>query len=517
VSWLSRLTTLAVTVAVAAGLALIIRARIPSNAVAGGFRTYAQFRDGARLAPGSAVVIAGVRVGTIANLTIEGSYARVDMQLQDGLDLPVGSFATRRADSLFGDSYVEIIPAAGEDGADTAQRMRSGDPIAHVIEGGSTDALLRGIGTALPKIDSALDSVHDAVITGRTWVGGPLTDRLGGADGWLAGGHVEAPIEAAGRGVGKLDDATARAAAAIADARPRIRDALARADDAITTARGKMQGAKTGLAGALRDARDGLDELDPKIAQAAELMAAIDDGHASDWRGTLGHLINDGELGETLDDVTGDVRAAASGLNRFKSWLGARVEYDAYSGQVRFYATAELRAHTDKFYLIELERGPLGGAPSDALSDVVNSGSYVRTQVLPDTRRFTLQFGKQLGSVAVRGGIKDSTFGVGGDAWLFADRLRLSADVYGAFATTPRVKLASALAVFRAVYVMVGVDDALNRPGYLSIVTGAPGAPKTFDQVRYGRDYFAGAMLQFTDEDLSVLLRVYGAALAGLL
>jgi hypothetical protein len=35
--------------------------------------------------------------------------------------------------------------------------------------------------------------------------------------------------------------------------------------------------------------------------------------------------------------------------------------------------------------------------------------------------------------------------------------------------------------------------------------------------VRYGRDYFVGTTLSFTDEDISVLLRVYGALLVGLL
>src|SRR3954468_14155246 len=112
---------------IVAGGALLIRTRAPSTRVAGDFLTYAKFRDGSRLASGSAVVIAGVRVGIIEKLTIEGPLARVDMRLQDGLALPVDSFATRRADSLFGDSYIEIIPSSGDDGATTARRLKSGE------------------------------------------------------------------------------------------------------------------------------------------------------------------------------------------------------------------------------------------------------------------------------------------------------------------------------------------------------------------------------------------------------
>src|SRR5262245_18396835 len=100
---------------------------MPTTQSSGRFLTFAKFRDGSRLAVGSAVVIAGVQVAVIERMTIEGPSARVDLPLQDGLDLPVDTVATKRADRLFGDSYVEIIPWTG-DGAATAQRLKSGEP-----------------------------------------------------------------------------------------------------------------------------------------------------------------------------------------------------------------------------------------------------------------------------------------------------------------------------------------------------------------------------------------------------
>jgi phospholipid/cholesterol/gamma-HCH transport system substrate-binding protein len=513
VRWLTRLTTVAVIAIVVIAVALGIRAKIPTVKVSGEFLTYAKFRDGSRLAPGSAVVIAGVRVGTIDRLTIEGSLARVDMRLQDGLDLPVDSFATRKADSLFGDSYIEIIPY----GHDGARRLQSGEPITHVVEGNSTDAVLRGIAEALPKIDNTLDFVHDLMIRGRAWITGPLADRVGGAADWLTEGHVERPLESADRAVSRIDDATARAASALATGGPEVLHTLDRVDGAISGARTRMRDVKTGLVSALQDTREGVDRIDPQVEQARELMAAIDEGRGDDWKGRLGRLVNGPEPADTIEDATESLRDAAAGLNRFKSWLGMRLEVDAFSRDIRFYATAELRARADKFYLIEFERGPLGGLPHDQLSDVANASAYVREQEIPDHLRFTAQFGKQIGRFAFRGGIKDSTFGLGADALLLDGRLKLSADAFGSFTATPRLKLTGALAVFRSLYVIAGVDDALNRPGYLQVVSGNPGAPTTLDKVRYGRDYFVGTTLQFTDEDVAVLLRVYSALLVGML
>jgi phospholipid/cholesterol/gamma-HCH transport system substrate-binding protein len=504
-------------VIIVAAAALLVRVKMPSTKVDGGFLTYAKFRDGARLARGSPVVIAGVRVGVIENMTVDGQLARIDMRLQEGLDLPVESFATRRADSLFGDSYIEIIPAGSDEGAAPARRLKSGEPIAHVLEGGSTDALLRGMADALPRIDNALEIVHDGVLKSRHWISGPFDDRLARGAEWLSQGHVEAPLEGFDRAVIKIDELTTRSADRIATSAPDVTRLFDRIDHAVVRARGQMRETRAGLVGALQDVRTGLDRIDPQIAQASEILDAVNQGSGTDWKGTLGKLVNDRELGETLDDVTSSGREAAASFNQFKSWLGMRVEFNVFARAVRFYATAEIRARHDKFYLVEFERGPLGGIPNDELSDVIGSASYTRQQEIHDRLRFTAQFGKQLGLISVRGGVKDSTPGLGVDALMFEGRLKLSADLYGSFSLTPRLKVAGALAVFRSVYVLAGVDDALNTPGYLQVVSGNPGAPKTFDKVRFGRDYFVGTTLSFTDEDISVLLRVYGAVLVGLL
>jgi phospholipid/cholesterol/gamma-HCH transport system substrate-binding protein len=519
VRWLTRLTTAAVIAIAVGALALVLRATVPSVHVSGGFRTYAEFHDGSRLAVGSAVVIAGVQVGVIEKMTIEGGLARIDMRLRDGLELPADSFATRRADSLFGDSYVEIIPWAGA-GAETGDNghprlLRSGEPIPHIVEGGSTDAALRALASTLPKIDNALDTMHDFAVSGRAWVSGPVAERLTAADGWVAAGHIEGPIATADRVVSRIDDATIRVSDALATGGPEALRTLDRWNLAIANARTKMADARIGLVSALRDTRDGLDKIDPQVEKAREYVAAIDEGRGQDWKGTLGRLINDPDLGDTIEDTTESLRDAAAGLNRFQSWLGMRVELDAYSRDVRFYATAEIRARNDKFYLVELERGPLGGLPHDELSDIANAPAYERTQSIQDHLRFTFQFGKQFGALALRGGVKDSTFGIGADALMLDGRLKLSADAFGSFTATPRIKLTGALAVFRSLYVMAGVDDALNTPGYLPVVSGNPGAPKVLDQVRFGRDYFVGTALHFTDEDIAVLLRVYGAVLVG--
>src|SRR5277367_3304642 len=108
----------AVIAIVVGGSVMLLRSKMPATSVGGGCTAWALFRDASRLAVGSPVKIAGVQVGEITKLTVSGAdFARVDLQLQDGLDLPEEAWITKLAESAFGDSYLEIIPTVAEAGA----------------------------------------------------------------------------------------------------------------------------------------------------------------------------------------------------------------------------------------------------------------------------------------------------------------------------------------------------------------------------------------------------------------
>ena len=515
--WLSRGITIVVLVGVLLLLVLFVRSRMPETEVGDSFRTCTRMRDGSRLAIGSPVLIAGVRVGEVTNMSVEGPVARVDMLLQDGINIPNDSWVTKRAMSPFGDSFVEIIPTGGSAGAPTAQRLKSGECLARVLEGSSTDRVLRAIADVMPRVERGLDRLHEVSMYGRKWALGTLEDRLLDADKWLDEEHIEGPLDKADAALARLEKGVTGAAGSVSDARPNVDKTLGRVQRGIDAARKQMAELTVSLHDGTDKIRSGMEGIDKPVDDFAELMATIDEGRGSGAQGTLGRLINDPSIADSIEEGTDSLREGTSSFSRFKSWLGLRTEFNVFARQPRFYVTAEVRARTDKFYLVELERGPLGDVPNDQLSDAIGTNAWTRRQEIHDGLRFTVQFGKTFGNwFQVRGGIKESTFGFGADVLMRDGRLRLSADMFGSYQYIPRVKLAGALAVFRSIYVIAGVDDVLNQPGYLNISKGDD-VPIQFDKVRYGRDYFLGAELHFDDADLSMLLRVYGALLVGLL
>jgi phospholipid/cholesterol/gamma-HCH transport system substrate-binding protein len=513
VRWLTRAVSVVVFVAVAAALLLLIRSKMPATHIGQGFRAWALFRDGSRLATGSPVMIAGVRVGEVTSLGIVDGLARLDMKLVDDVHIPEDSWITKKAESAFGDSYLEILPTGGDEGAPNARMLKSGERITHVIEGSSTDSALRAMAQTMPKIDNGLNAMHDVALNGRDWVHGTLEERVGDVDHWLDEGHLDKPLATADHAMERFETGTTRAADAVAHAD--VNGTFDTIDKAVASARKQMANLKTGLHDGLASARDGMDRIDPQIAQAQDVMAAINEGSGADWKGTLGRLVNKPQLADDIEDATDSLKESTASFARFKSYLGLRAEYNIFSNIPRVYLTAEIRSRSDKFYLVELEKGGLGSIPSDQLSDVPGTGEFTRYQQIRDELRFTAQFGKQFGWFQIRGGIKESTFGAGFD--ILSGRLKISTDVFGAYDRTPRLKVTAAYEVLRHAYIIAGIDDMLNKPGYLPIITGNTDVPKQFDKIRYGRDYFLGGTLYFTDEDLSTLIRVYGALLVSLL
>ena len=95
------------------------------------------FDDAAGLVKDAAVNIAGVRVGTVRHLTVEGRRAKITVSVTPEAKVREDAVATIRAKSLLGEKYLEVMPQS-----DTAPLLKTGDTITHVIETTDIDQLI---------------------------------------------------------------------------------------------------------------------------------------------------------------------------------------------------------------------------------------------------------------------------------------------------------------------------------------------------------------------------------------
>ena len=83
-----------------------------------GSKTYslnAEFTNISGVRPGADIQVAGVRIGTVDNLSLnEDSYAVVTMQIDKSIEIPVDSIASVKSQGIIGDKYIQISLGADE-------------------------------------------------------------------------------------------------------------------------------------------------------------------------------------------------------------------------------------------------------------------------------------------------------------------------------------------------------------------------------------------------------------------
>ena len=525
--------------------AYLVWKNLGDDSTKGGQEMFVRMRDASGLPKGSKVVVAGLKKGLVTKLEVDGRYAKVYFTLQS--DIPVWSSAVvfKKASSLLGENYLEIDPgepvrqapdgsavqytplgsavtsghpACPDYNSSNAEKQRACREIPRIVEAVTPDQLIHRIEETLPNVDRVLESVRDLSEDVRKIVNGPMASVANRVDGLVQkeSATIQSMIERADRTMAAVEALTKDVRNITNNADPKIEKILADLEAASAEAKVLVTTAKDELEQTGTAVRGKLDKIDGVIASTDSIARKIDED-----KGTLGRLVNDPAVYDNVESITDDAKGFLGTLFGLKAYVGLRSEYNVGSNLARHYVSVELHTRPDKFYLIELEKGPRGDYPEVTLEfdPTVDPNNWIKKTVIEDKIRFTFQFAKRFGKMTLRYGIKESTGGIGADfdsdVW-FNRSLRLSADVFDAtFDKYPRVKLTAALELFRHVYLLGGVDELLNEPAELPIIAGNSEVPIQFETFRYGRDYFVGGMLRFTDEDLAALLTVGGSALAG--
>ena len=81
---------------------------------ANGYEVQAVFTNCSGLRSGSAIMIAGVEIGRVKQITLQDYEARVILKLQADVALQKDAIASIRTKGLIGEKYIEITPGAAD-------------------------------------------------------------------------------------------------------------------------------------------------------------------------------------------------------------------------------------------------------------------------------------------------------------------------------------------------------------------------------------------------------------------
>jgi phospholipid/cholesterol/gamma-HCH transport system substrate-binding protein len=449
-----------------------------------GYIVEAAFNNVAGLDRDASVQIAGVEVGRVESITLKDGMAVVAMKIRPDVKLERDVTASIKTHGILGDKYVEIIPGTKEQGY-----LAAGEQINKVERAADIDRLLH-----------QLASIADDVKA----VSGSLSKVMGGAAGESSLGAIlentrqlthnlnaviknnEATLSAMlentrqltgnlNRMVTQNDEKIAQTIDGLKSASREMEKTFASLSD-ITDSIKRGEGTM----GQLVKDKEMADKLNKTIASLQDVTEKISQG-----KGTIGKLINDEETVNKLNESLTGINRYVNKAEQFRTFLGYHGEYLIDKSDAKSYLNLKIQPKEDRFYLLGLVHDPRGRR---TVKDTTVGGVTTRTEEwAKDELLFNAQIGKRYKDIIIRGGLIESTGGLGIEYLTLNDKLRLSFEAFD-FASDRRAHL-KALAEYQLIkylYLSAGWDDFISDKG-----NSSP---------------FVGFSIRFEDEDLKYLL-----------
>jgi phospholipid/cholesterol/gamma-HCH transport system substrate-binding protein len=480
------------------------------------YLVHAYFNDATGLTWKSRVQIAGIQVGEVEQISLEGQRARLDLRIKKEIDLRADACLTKRFPSaLLPDALLEAVPGTLQSPslreAPEEQRevkcINEAAGIAKLLEAlqkisadvsvvsGELAETIRGERGSIRQIIENLARISqnlDRTVAENSGKIGRILDSAESFTGTLA--------EVAG-----ADKQRYRAIAKnVEEASARLNDVLAGLQDIVGS-----KASSADLKESVASARSALEKLNRSLDDVQKTTSMIAEG-----KGVAGKLLSDERLGEKVGTALEGLSSYVDRLVKLQIQVELRSEWLLSQSGAKTYAGLRLLPRPDKYYLFEIVSDPRNASTTTS-TEVVTTGppggptTTTRTtrQVDEEKLRFSLEFAKRYGPMTFRAGVIESSGGVGSDLHLFDDSLQVSMNVYQ-FARPdvfwPRTKIWANYYFLRYFYATAGADDVLNNFRRRSQAN-----EKLFV---VGRDVFFGAGIAFTDDDLKTIFLSAGSA-----
>ncbi|MBN2193581.1 MAG: MCE family protein [Polyangiaceae bacterium] len=451
-----------------------------------GYTVYCLMKDAQGVARHSQVKMAGIPIGNVKSVRLEGGVARVDITVDKNVPLYDDASVSKVTSSLLGEYYLGL--AAGTEGK---RVLGDGDQVRFVTEATTTDDIMKDLSEIAADVKK---------------VTGALAKSVGTPKG-------EDEIRETLANLAQITDNLNKI---VAENRQTIRSVLVNVENITKKGEPEIDRILQNVRVVTQDVRDLVARSEADGVEAGELRQIVEKVNRStsslesalanidtvtqrleSGEGTLGRLSKDETL---IDEVQGVVEGAnefVSGISRLQTLVELRSEYQFLASTTKSYVKLRLQPREDKYYLIELISDPKGYTTYEQIdidSTNPNDPPHYR-EVRTTTRnqfRFSFEFAKSVGPFTGRFGIIESTGGVGLDLLLLDDRFELSQDIFGFGEFVPfRYRVHVGYEFVNHLWLLAGVDDILSEDR---------------------RDYFLGLSLRYNDQDLRAIVPLAGSA-----
>ena len=388
-----------------------------------GYSLNVSFDTAAGLEKRAVVRMAGVKIGYVKDIRLEGSRANVLLNINSGIEVPQGSKATLASLGLLGEKHVELLPGA-EPGICQPGDILEGVPPVSFDQMGT---MLLSIGNEFKEMGRIISELIGGeesrdnfrnTLSNLSSFSSDLKEFFG-----VNKEELHKGLQSSSQAVQKFDQ--------------RVEEVSRNIDELIFMLKDVVEENRENIKINLSNIQELIKEIEQSLKLLNESLEKINKGE-----GTLGKLISQPELYARAEGAVGELEKLIYPVSNLRFSGGLRTEYYGKSSLLKNYFTLGIWPTEKKFLLAQVIHDPW-----------------------LDKFVYSSQFGIRWGGFAPRVGIMESKVGAGIDYYAFGDRLKFSLDIFD-FNRNPRphFRFWTRFVASKYFNFLVGVDNFTLAP-----------------------------------------------------
>jgi len=431
---------------------------------------YIVFENASGILARTPVEYAGIRVGRVNSIKLDNGKARVEVQLDPSVPVFKDSYIALANRGILGEKIITISgggnePEVGPDGTISAASSGGGfdDALRNFNEvAQSVKDLIKG-GQGKPSLKDIISNVTDITEDLRTLVRSNKKDlnnvikNVHDFTEMLNNGDLREIIS-------NLKTTSRTIQTFVKDANPQLKDVV-------------------------HDFRGVMAKIDDTVTSLNRIVAKVERGE-----GTVGKLLSDDTTVNKVNDTLDGINDFVGRIKRLELSVGFSGEYLSDAKKTQTAASFKIQPAYDKYFLLEFTNLPIQYAKKDTTvttTTAVPPGTAVTTTETSQSDKFafTALYAQRFYDLTVKAGLMRSSGGFGLEYHLLHNHLSLGVDAFD-FTRDEHVHVRTyaALHLFKVLHLTGGVDDVFQKFGQ--------------------RNYFGGAGIMLTDNDLKTLIGV---------
>lgn len=454
-----------------------------------GYEISIRFESAAGLDKDASVRVAGVEVGRVKDIALHNNKAKVILRIYPDVKIGKDFTAVLKTKGLLGERYVELIP-----GSPNAPSLEHGGELTRITTYTDLDKLISLLSDAakdIKKVTESLDNVFGGkegqtslknVVTNIEEITERLNKIVKTNDEKF--GRIMSNFEVFSKILKEQGPEITGGLKAVAD---NLNQLIAENKEPLRDGIDNLRTATAKLGETMETINRLAKNVEPKIDDSVETIKSIVN-KVDRGEGTLGKLVNDTTIHDSFNKTLTGINSYLGRVESFKTFVGYRGEYLFDASDTKSYLSLRFQPKADKYYLIEIVDDPRGRKNVETTETTLGGTTTTTKEVkTSDSLKFSVQVAKRFKDLTLRGGIIESTGGVGMDYYMFKDRLRFTFEAFDFDKkNNPHLKAGLTYNLNKYFFITGGYDDFVSK-----LKLASP---------------YLGIGLHFEDEDIKYIL-----------